>query len=407
MLLSRPVELRMKWQSEAWRDPNSEERPTTEEVEQALASLQPIFAEVHAMAVSEDFLWDHRIRDLRGIEIYSYLLPDVQESRTLARLLALRIRYQLSQHDFNGAIESISDGLRLAEFLAQGETLIQRLVAIACASIMRDSIKEAVSTPGCPNLYWALAGLRRPLVPVHDSVLWELRNIHRALPELAEAETALWSEAQAMAAWENVVDSLRGLGAFGAQGLDQSVVALVAVGFTQVDSARERLESTGEFKGRLEQMPSLQIVLADASRQIRRMADELGKGYLLPSAVSADVRRRASEKYQRWVARDNPSVGGLLMPAVAQADEAMKRVEMNYNRLMTLEALRMHVAVHGQLPESLSDLDPVPAMPDPYTGELFEYQKESTAMGTVVILRAAGPQHYRPMQELRIRFLSP
>jgi hypothetical protein len=87
-----------------------------------------------------------------------------------------------------------------------------------------------------------------------------------------------------------------------------------------------------------------------------------------------------------------------------QVKEAERRTHMRFNRLMTLESLRMHVAEHdGQLPKTLDDLSPVPAMPDPYTGEHFNYRLEADNDGQVLVLEAAGPTNYLPLKELRFR----
>ena len=155
-------------------------------------------------------------------------------------------------------------------------------------------------------------------------------------------------------------------------------------------------------------MPPLQIVLADASLELKRYADDAGKGNLLPLKAGAPLLERFDRNFQAWATQKNGAtvasvIGGLLFPAVRQAREAETRRVMSYNRLMTLEALRMHAAEHnGQLPETLEDLDPVPAMTDPFSGETFGYEVQDTAGGPLVMLRAAGPTNYEPLQELAI-----
>ena len=73
---------------------------------------------------------------------------------------------------------------------------------------------------------------------------------------------------------------------------------------------------------------------------------------------------------------------------------------------MTLEAFRMHVATHnGELPESLDALSPVPAMPDPYTNKPLGYKIETSGDVKTVVLTAAGPLNYKPLQELRVQFV--
>ena len=146
------------------------------------------------MALSEVVDMDHHIRDLQGVELYGYLLPDVQEARSLARLLRLRALEQLDRQDFAGAVSTISDGYRLSSLIATGETLIEQLVAIAIGSVMEDCVDRAIQTPGCPNLYWALDSLPRPISKFRDSVQFEMHFLTRVFPVLADAEQVNYPE---------------------------------------------------------------------------------------------------------------------------------------------------------------------------------------------------------------------
>jgi len=406
-----PEKVRPLWQSNEWLSGEGEgERPTRKQLKDAVDAMASIYGELREFSESEDFEWDHRLRDLRGPKVYEYLLPDVQEVRTLARALQLRIRYQLMERDFDGAIESIRHGLRLAEFVGQGETLIQKLVGISIQSIMRDSLTDTIATPGCPNLYWAIAAIPRPLLHTGDSVLWELSNIAKVLPALAEAETATWTDAMAAEQWSSIIEDLQLLtGNIGDQAGDaQLALAVASVSF--VEDAKKRLLANGVDKARVAKMPSLQIVLVDASHELRRIGDDLGKAHLLPIPLSRKLAKQKQQEFQQWQQDNRMSslaaiISGLLYPAVLQAKEAEVRTEMAYHRLMTLEALRMHAANHdGQLPETLDQLDPVPAWNDPYTGKPFEYQRQSVDGQTTVTLKAVGPTNHKPLQTLRATF---
>lgn len=405
LFLQIPKEKQHLWQTWSGDDIT----PTDQELADAVTALKSVYDELHSLAVSEDMTWDHRLRDLRGPAVYAYTLPDVQEIRSMARLLRIRIRHQVKQGDFDGAVSSVGDGLRLAEFVGQGETLIQKLVGIACASIMRDGIREIITTPGSPNLYWALAGIPRPPIDVSESVLWELNNIHKVLPVLNDAESGNWSEADASTKWSAAVADLNALSSGILDGPEANV-ALAIASVTFADQARQRLLQNGFDRKRLERLPALQIVLIDASQELRRIADEMGKGHLLPANIARPVLQREEDEFRLWQ-KDNRmrSVGSiiasLLFPAVRQAKEAETRTLMTFNRLMTLEALRMYAAEHdGKLPESLEELSTVPALPDPYTGQPFKYEVKTEDGVSTITLTAAGPVSYRPMQTLRAVF---
>lgn|GEM_PF-2427459 len=174
---------------------------------------------------------------------------------------------------------SIADGLRLAEFVGQGETLIQKLVGIAMTNMMRDSLTEAE------------AGQK-----------W-LDTLNQL--ELLNGSSERWRKDK---------------------------ISLAVAGAAMTDTVRARLLSGGMTEQQL---------------------------------------------------------SGI----------------MTYNRLMTIEALRMHAAEHdGHLPESLDQLSPVPAMPVPFTDQPFQYEFELVDGHAIVSLKSDGPANYKPLQELRVRF---
>lgn len=407
-LLQLPVDERRKLQSEEWMWGTGKAlKPTAEELGKAVQSLDFIFAELHELALSEDFVWDHRLRHMNGLDIYMYHLHDVQEVRSFARLLQLRIRYQLLQADFDGALSSVADGIRLAEFVGQGETLIHKLVGIAIQAMMRKSMMKAIETPGCPNLYWALATIPRPLNGVSESVSWELNNIPRVLPALAEAETANWSNEQAADKWKGMVNDLVTLSNDNSSMVARTAIAIVGV--TQADQAKQHLLDQGFSKERVETMPGLQAVLAMTAWELRMIGHDLEKAHLLPSIKGRRLAAKEQEIFDSFGNTNRTSsltaiISRLLFPAVRNAAEAEVRIEMSYHRLMTLEAIRMHVDATGRLPKRLEDLKDVPAFPDPYTGQPFGYSTSRSPEGTVMTLQAAGPENYPPLQVLKVQF---
>jgi len=398
-----PDEERAKWNK--WDE--DYDSPAVEQLAAAVVALQHVFNELHELAISEDFEWDHRIRDLRGPEVYMYLLPDVHEVRAMMRLQRLKITYHLRQKDFDGAISTISDGMRLAEFVGQGETIIQKLVGISVAAIIRECIMDAIATPGCPNLYWALASVPRPIVDMNESLLWEVGNIQRVLPMLAEAEEANWTEDEASKKWAQLVADIGRL----AEGDSSAQVSLAIAGATLADVARARLLADGIDADRLTNMPAMQILLIDAAVELRKIGDNIGKGYLLPVSIAKPLLERENAVFQEWVQSNRTSsvgavIAGILVPDMLQVKYAETRMLMNHNRLMTLEAIRMHAAEHdGELPQSLAELSPVPAMPDPTSGKAFEYSIESAGEQKTVILKAAEPLNWKQNQEFRATFV--
>ena len=113
--------------------------------------------------------WNYTLPEQRerAIEI---LLPDVQELRNWARLLALKARVEIAEHKYDDAIRTIETGLAFSRHLAEGPFLINQLVGIASAHMMLDRVEELVVQPDAPNLYWALTALPRPLIDVRRAM---------------------------------------------------------------------------------------------------------------------------------------------------------------------------------------------------------------------------------------------
>ena len=392
-------------QLEALSSPDGDD-PDMATVRSFIDTQTAVLNELHTMALSEVVDMDHHIRDLSGIELYSFLLPDVQQARTLARLLRLRALEQLDRRDFEGAVSTISDGYRLSSLIATGETLIEQLVAIAIASIMEDTVDRAIQTPGCPNLYWALASLPRPISKIRDSVQFEMHFLTRLFPLLADAEHANYPEEVWRKKW---VDSLEPLGKLTGDSSNKVSLALAMATVGFVEPARQRLLGSGFSAEKLENMPPTQIVIIDTARELRRLSDESVKAYLLPIEMRKPLMVARDRRFQQWVQEERWSSGGAMVasvffPAISQVHEAEVRKLMTQQRLMTVEALRMHAATHeGKLPESLDQLDPVPAMPDPYTGKPFGYRVESIDGRAIVILTADVPASAEMLREYRIQ----
>ena len=58
----------------------------------------------------------------------------------------------------------VQTGFALARDVAKGPTLVHALVGAAIATLMTDRVREMIQQLDCPNLYWALSTLPRPLV---------------------------------------------------------------------------------------------------------------------------------------------------------------------------------------------------------------------------------------------------
>ncbi len=84
----------------------------------------------------------------------------------LANGLSMRFRSEIALGHFDEAIRTAKTLFAMALHLGEHPTLIGDLVGIAIAYRAIEPLEEMLERPGCPNLYWALTTLPRPLIPV-------------------------------------------------------------------------------------------------------------------------------------------------------------------------------------------------------------------------------------------------
>lgn len=72
---------------------------------------------------------------------------------------------------------------------------------------------------------------------------------------------------------------------------------------------------------------------------------------------------------------------------------------------MTIEAIRMQMSVTRQIPDSLVALQPVPALPDPFTQEPFHYLVQDSDDKLSILLSSRAPQTWpTEYRERRLTF---
>jgi len=370
--------------------------PDPRDLTQRLEPFELVYAELDRFAVCEDQSWDLRMRDLKGVELYGYLLPEVQQYRDLARLLRFRALEQLGRRDFAGAVATIRIGYRLAAFLRQGEMLIQQLIAVAVEGIMQETIEDAIRTPGCPNLYHALATIQHDRRSFLRAIEIELSGIERAIPVLNQPEEILWDQDTWKKEWSKSAESFSQLsGVFSnnegiLRGAKAGLNLLLATELaSDAREARQRLIQSGLAKEKVAKMYPEQVVAIDAAQQLRKSANELLAACLQPYPAAKDaigrVNQRLSQQANRVGAKSlATTLAGTIMPAQAieTALNAELRLISTHNRLLTIEAVRHFAATHaGQLPKTLTELTDLPPHIDLHTGELIGFEVKTGAEG--------------------------
>ena len=108
------------------------------------------------------------MQDLHGPELYSFLLPEIQECRELARTLRVKARYEIFDGRLADAFETLRWGYQLARDAAQPPFLISGLVGVAIAGVMNVELEHLIEESG-DNYYWAIAGLPQPLIDLRPA----------------------------------------------------------------------------------------------------------------------------------------------------------------------------------------------------------------------------------------------
>ena len=81
-------------------------------------------------------------------------LQEAQQARECSRILAVRARIQIADHQYADAITTLQTGYALGRNVAKGDTIVSGLVGIAICEAMNQQVIAYIQQPGAPNLYW-------------------------------------------------------------------------------------------------------------------------------------------------------------------------------------------------------------------------------------------------------------
>jgi hypothetical protein len=368
--------------------------------------------------------WDRRIADLHhplGISI-----PEVQESRSLARVESLRCRLAIAEARIDDALAVLRRQFMLARHLGQDEFVVSGFVGVAVASMATRDALELVQLPDAPNLYWAVAAMPRPFIDASRMLATERSMLYLVMKSLRDVdETPRPAEY-----WQAFIDrDLRAL-ARASDGCDygplppfsrdwgseyydgedlsfhepEEIFRLRAAAFIAAayPGARRYLaEECGLPADRLEALPTAQVVFLAMRRFYDAGNDELAKWEATPFWIAAPKLAAIRDKIEA----DAKRIGQSAWPAAAWAPSlvsvryASAQADQQFATLQTVEALRLHAAIHGGLPETLAEL-PVPAPVDTATGRPIAYSvagnRAVLETGTIYSVRRRVIVHLAP-----------
>jgi hypothetical protein len=372
-----------------WLDETSLDKLPVEDVRKALAPYRSVFSGVEIAARRDRCDWDLPIREI-GTDLFGMLLPEIQEARTIGRLLALRARLQLAEGNTEEALATVRTIFAFSRHIAEQPFLISGLVGTAMANVGLRELELIVQAKDAPNLYWPLTDLPDPLVSLRDGIDLEYEAPYLVLPELSDARTGDFGKDE----WERRAARLRErLGPLvrfeGSQDAEQWKAFLDKdLVKTEYESAKARLLERGQERETIEAMPAGRVVLLDAAECFAEIRDEIYKGFSLPYPDAQKV----FEASDGVLARANEMgvggrLAGLLLPAINSVNRATARTQRNVDALRIVEAIRLHAAKHGKLPDSLEAITEVPIPMNALIGKPFGYRVEDG----VATLECDGP----------------
>jgi len=158
----------------------------------------------------------------------------------------------------------------------------------------------------------------------------------------------------------------------------------------------------GEDAKRVEAMPVGLVLTTSIVGDLKKFSNDTERWVYLPFAQARAGLDEEEEKLKMAERSLRPGVviASMLLPACRQVFGAQTRTQRTVDALRVIEAIRMHAAEAGELPETLDDITVVPIPLNPATNKPFEYQlKDGTA--TLELPRSDGV-YYIQRFELRL-----
>ncbi len=312
---------------------------------------------------------------IREGEFYSIPLPEIQESRSFARLLGVRARLQIAHGRFDESVRTLQSGYAQARHVANGPTLINGLVGVAICNIMSGQVREFIQQPDAPNLYWALTQLPSPLIDMRRGIEAEMHAIYLSFPEVRDLDdtprgAGYWQESLERF-WQKVA------GYIDAPPMMKRPEALTLLCIRGYPIAKRGLIGRGLSIEAVEAMPVAQVCLWYTMQTYKELRDDIFKWFYVPYPKSHEGVRRADEQITESVreGREILPLAAIFLPAMSAARRADIRCDRQIAALRVIEALRLYAAGHdGKLPRDLDQIREVPIPNDPVTGRPFAYQ---------------------------------
>jgi hypothetical protein len=333
------------------------------------------------------------------------LLPEIQEVRELARLLALDVRLSILAGDYAAASRGLETMYTLGQQVGASGTLVSMLVGLAVEGAASNEVGHWIGQSGSPNAYWALTCLPSTMSNLADSIESEDLWIQGSVPYADLLGTSILTPTQL----EHLTHELGSLmsspwidSGFKVEfksGETQDVrvparVALLPLVLRAYPACKRQLLESSLDRELVEAMDPTQVVVLRWVQVYRELLDEM----VIWSRHTLSERRPALKHVHDYLRhelanRPEAALANLMLPAISAASTAVVRGDQRIAMLRVVEAVRLYAASHeGKLPASLDEISEVPVPFDPATGRAFGYRLE----GNTGVLTSADRQVVRP-----------
>jgi hypothetical protein len=319
---------------------------------------------LHVAARRKNCAWDPPFREQR----FAALLPHLGVLRNLSRILALQARLQIADGQFLDASRTLQTGYSMAIDVQRDGVLIQALVAANIARAMNTVLREWISAPGAPNLYWPLTDLPQPLVDLSSSMQRERALLCESYPALKNPLTITAAQ------FQPIIDEIRQLGE---NDQPEKYVQTLSDAIDKIQvlpRANAFLVEQGMPRAQVDALVPADAAARYFAAQFVWSMDELIKWYGLSYWQAVEGLDATAHELEERTAQDrNPLM--MLVPATSRAYASTATTEREIAMLQLIEAIRAFAAGNqGKLPGSLQELESLPVRIDPMTGEAFQYQ---------------------------------
>ena len=355
------------------------------EVTGYLDSLKSLTNQMKLASVRDRCDWEYPIREEKTIFI---LLPDVNEMRMFARVMALKARYHVAKGEFVEAVEAVRIGLAMAKHIDEGPFLVHDLVAIACAKTVLNELRTLVGSPGSPNMYWALSALPEPFAGLRRSIDMDLEMVNMSFPVIESLDEPRTDEQ-----WKQALDELfDSKAAFGGANIPKDGPQRVAAFVKDYHQARRYFLAKKIFtEAEMDEMSMPELLVRWHVAPWAQIRDHHYKWLYLPTRESRGYMDRELERQQ---AERDPNESTFFSDEMMLGIPAIQKAPGHFSRqvaaLRVVEAIRMYLATHQRLPSNLGEITNVPIPIDPLTGDSFAYKLKD---GVAVLQSRSNDAH--------------